>query len=53
MGGLPGLSAGGPAGKFLRVQSKQEACVFPVWLELGEWLVGDDVGELAWMARGW
>lgn len=46
------FSAEGPAGaKFLGVQSRQEARVLPVWLALGEWMVGDNVREIACMVR--
>lgn len=45
------FSAEAPAGaKFLGVQSRQEACMLPVWLELGEWVV-DNVREIACMVR--
>lgn len=57
-GGSVVFSAEGPAGaKFLEVQSSQGACELPVWLALGEWMVGDSVRETACMVRvvivGW
>ena len=48
------FSAEGLAGaQFLRVQCRREARVLPVWLVLGEWVVGGGAREIVCMARGW